>query len=385
MYTETKRLRVVEKFNKSNFRQNKKLKELIILAAETCSVPMVFITLMQENTLVIKCKIGIDIDEVSRKDTFCRYLKSDEVMVVPDALEDKRFVDNPAVKGELALRFYAGAPLVTSTGAHIGSLCIADQKPQLLSENQKDMLAVISRQVMHVMELQVSLDLIKKKNIALKVQKAKTAASERKLRAFFNAATTCHVLIDKNYLIIDFNKCANFFLKTYRGKSIKTGNNILAYVDNNYNKRFKGYFELALTGIQTTREVILNKESHPTWWDITFQPILDKYGNVVSVSFSAANVDERKKHIAEIISQNRSLLDIAYIQSHEYRRPVASIMGLMNIIREENYEADKESLQMMGVAVDELDLKLRKVINYIHDLPNIFTDNTLLNIPVVHE
>ena len=368
--SETKRLQVVEKFSKSNFEHNKELSDLIVLAVEICNVPIVLITLMHENTQVIKCKIGVDVNEISRKDTFCRYLRSDEVMVVPDALEDKRFVNNPAVKGELAIRFYAGAPLVTSAGVHIGSLCIADQKPQSLTENQKEMLAIIARQVMYVMELQVSLHLIRKKNMALKAQRAKTAQSEGKLRAFFDSSPSCLVLLDKKYTILDFNKCGDFFMRTYRGKSIKTGNSILLYVNDDYVKKFVGYFELALNGITTVREVVLkNDTAKDSWWDITFQPIFDRSNNISGVSFTALNVDQRKKHMAKIVSQKSSLHDIAYIQSHEYRRPVASIMGLMNVIKQDNYEPNKECLVMMGVAVEELDLKLREVINHTHDHP----------------
>ena len=368
--SETKRLQVVEKFRKSKFDHNKELANLMDLAVEICNVPIVLITVMNENTQFIKCKIGIDIKEVNRKDTFCRYLRSDEVMVVPNALEDKRFADNPAVKGGLAIRFYAGAPLVTSSGDRIGSLCIVDQKPHSLTESQKEMLAIIARQVMYVMELQVSLNLIKQKNLALKSQRAKTAESEGKLRAFFNSATDCHVLLDKKYTILDFNKCGGFFMRTYRGKSIKIGNSILLYVNDDYVKKFVGYFELALTGITTVREVVLkNINKNTSWWDITFKPILDRSNGISGVSFTAANVDERKKHMAKIVSQKSSLLDIAYIQSQEYRRPVASIMGLMNVIKQENYEPNKECLLMMGVAVEELDLKLREVINHTHDHP----------------
>jgi len=368
--SETKRLQVVEKFRKSKFERHKELNNLMVFAVDICNVPIVLITVMNENTQFIKCKIGIDIKEISRKDTFCRYLRSDEVMVVPNALEDKRFADNAAVKGELAIRFYAGAPLVTSAGVHIGSLCIIDQKPQSLTENQKQTLATIARQVMYVMELQVSLDLIKQKNLALKAERAKTAESERKLRAFFDSASSCQVLLDKKYIVSDFNKCASFFVKTYRGKPIKTGNSILLYVKDNYVKKFSGYFELALTGVTTIREVVLkDNDGKTSWWDITFQPVLDRSNSVSGVSFTAANVDERKKHMAKIVSQKSSLQDIAYIQSHEYRRPVASIMGLMNIIKENNYEPDKECLLMLGVAVEELDLKLREVINHTHDHP----------------
>ena len=59
---------------------------------------------------------------------------------------------------------------------------------------------------------------------------------------------------------------------------------------------------------------------------------------------------------------NNALLKIAYIQSHQIRKPLASIMGLMNIIKAHNFEADKEVLQKMDVASKELDQRIRDVI-----------------------
>jgi tetratricopeptide (TPR) repeat protein len=59
---------------------------------------------------------------------------------------------------------------------------------------------------------------------------------------------------------------------------------------------------------------------------------------------------------------NNALLKIAYIQSHQIRKPLASIMGLMNIIKSHDYEPDKEVLQKMDVASQELDQRIRDVI-----------------------
>ena len=59
----------------------------------------------------------------------------DEIMVVPDALQDSRFVNNPLVQGDPDIRFYAGYPLkVGPDDMPIGNLCIIDSKPRDLSE-----------------------------------------------------------------------------------------------------------------------------------------------------------------------------------------------------------------------------------------------------------
>ena len=70
-------------------------------------------------------------------------------------------------------------------------------------------------------------------------------------------------------------------------------------------------------------------------------------------------LDEKMQQVEK---QNAVLIDIAFIQSHEFRGPVASIMGLMNIIKEEKYSSPKEHLVMMEEAVNMLDEKVHKVV-----------------------
>lgn len=51
-------------------------------------------------------------------------------MVILDTLQDWRFSKNPNVTGAPNIRFYAGAPLRTTDGHNIGTLCIIDDKPR---------------------------------------------------------------------------------------------------------------------------------------------------------------------------------------------------------------------------------------------------------------
>ena len=69
----------------------------------------------------------------------------------------------------------------------------------------------------------------------------------------------------------------------------------------------------------------------------------------------------------KIIAQNAALLKIAEIQSHDYRGPLASILGLMNLIADDDYIASKEYLIMLHKAVNNLDEKIHGVVNRIDD------------------
>ena len=79
---------------------------------------------------------------------FCSHaILEDAPLVVPDALQDDRFADNPAVVGDPRVRFYAGIPLRAADGSRVGALCIVDHKPRNLSVAQVQMLQDIARLV----------------------------------------------------------------------------------------------------------------------------------------------------------------------------------------------------------------------------------------------
>ena len=145
--------------------------DLVKLAAAICGTPIALISLVDSGRQWFKARIGLDVCETSREISFCAHalLAPHQILEVPDALQDNRFSENPLVRGKPHIRFYAGAPLLTTRGEVIGTLCVIDTKPHQLDDAQRSNLVILSRQVVAQLELRRSLhDICRSKELACK-------------------------------------------------------------------------------------------------------------------------------------------------------------------------------------------------------------------------
>jgi EAL domain-containing protein (putative c-di-GMP-specific phosphodiesterase class I)/GGDEF domain-containing protein len=107
------------------------LDHIVEMVAHYFEAPVALVSIVSEHRQWFRAGTGLDERETPREISFCAYsILSHDIFQVPDALHDKRFMDNPMVVGEPHIRFYAGVPLVTADGLALGTLCIIDSKPR---------------------------------------------------------------------------------------------------------------------------------------------------------------------------------------------------------------------------------------------------------------
>ena len=113
--------------------REQRLDKIVEFASSEFDVPVCLISLVDDDRQWFKARIGISACETPRSVSFCAHaLASDTLLLVPDALLDPRFHDNPLVSGAPHIRFYAGAPLACRDGLVIGTLCLIDTRPRTL-------------------------------------------------------------------------------------------------------------------------------------------------------------------------------------------------------------------------------------------------------------
>ena len=358
------RLQVVKQYTQLNLKYEKELQETITTAAKVCNTPISSITILDKDTQWLKVKRGLDVDQTPREFSFCTHtIKGKGLLVINDTLEDARFSQNPYVTGGPKIRFYAGYPLITHEGHRLGALCIMDNKPHMLTAGQKLVLKVLAKQAVGVMELKLSIDLLGKSLKSLKELRKSTSSNGIKLRAMFESLSDSYFLLGKNGEVIDFNKAAYEFIKDKYGMELSYGRIMTGFLTQAYREIFIHHYKNALNGERAQLERLADYGPKGSiWWDCVFEPVKNEQGEIIGVSYVSRNINDRKFDEEKIKEQNRLLTRVAEIQSHDYRGPVASILGLMNLIEEDDYNASKEYLVMLQGAVKKLDEKIKEVV-----------------------
>ncbi|WP_425100647.1 sensor histidine kinase [Tropicibacter sp. S64] len=153
------RLSDLHRYNILDTAPERAFDDLVALVARLLDVPVALISLVDEGRQWFKARVGLDEGQTDLESSICSHaILVDGITEIGDTLSDPRTLDNPLCCGRSGqMRFYAGAPLVTPSGRKLGTLCVLDTVPRVLTELQREVLRVLADQVMSQLDLRAAL------------------------------------------------------------------------------------------------------------------------------------------------------------------------------------------------------------------------------------
>jgi PAS domain S-box-containing protein len=198
----------------------------------------------------------------------------------------------------------------------------------------------------------------------------KLVSDEQNLRVLINHIDDPIWLVDANCTIVECNKAFKMWVSHFIDCELDKGDNVLFDGKNKiYNEKYESCYQLALKGrvFKSVEDMKVGSETRYT--SVSFNPVFSN-DKIIGVSCFARDITEQRKHLLKIEQQNTALREIAFIESHKVRGPVATIMGLEQLF---NYDdtadpVNKEIIHGIGTVTKQLDSIIREVVRKSNDI-----------------
>ena len=291
------------------------------LARDIFETPIALITLLDHERQTFKANVGLEhICGTPRNIAFCDHaIRQTTVMVVEDALEDPRFRDNPLVTEDPHIRFYAGAPVITSEGHAFGTVCIIDHEPREFSSRDRQRLSNMAGIVQGMFESQIAAGKSRK-------QRAEQIRADRLHQVILDSTDVGFMSfspVHKDGEIVDFmitaaNR-ANERINGYTPADLVGSTILQCFPGLRDDPHFDDYLTVMETGESIHREIHYTKDGLNDWFDGTFVRFDD---NTLTVSFYP---------ITDRVTFQRTLEQIASLAPVAATNPSSYIRELLEI------------------------------------------------------
>ena len=359
---EQERLQELLHLNVLDILDETEFSNLAMIASQICQTPIAFVSLVDQEQQRFKARIGFEIDQLPRHHSLCAYtILSEELSEILDMTQDVRFHDSPIVTTSPFVRYYAGAPLVTSAGYKLGALCVLDREPRQLTDVQKSILIGLAKEVVQRLELKASNQrLLTSLSVAEEISQvgmfeydflARQLTLTPTLSRLFNLAETVRSIpiaqVTQLISVEDFENIrksvahqlsyGTTFRFTYQFTDITTG------------KRMDHECQGAVAHNEQGQAYLLTGAVR----DITQEKI------------RTSMVEEQEHQLKKV---NLELDNLVYRVSHDLRAPLASALGLLYLSQQEKQVvAIQPLLKMVEETLHQQDRYISKILDYSHN------------------
>ncbi|MEM7028112.1 MAG: PAS domain S-box protein [Chloroflexota bacterium] len=310
---EAERLHALQTLNILDTPSEERFDRVTRLAKRLLGMPIVMVTMVDEDRQWFKSRIGVDLVETPRELSICTYtILEDEVLIIPDMQQDQRFISHPFVVDEPHIRFYAGYPLSTPDGHRVGTLCVLDTQPHSFDDEQIEILQDLANiaqtelNLAEVKQLQADLTTLTHSLEDEIIDHNRTIEKLRQQQVFLRQ------IIDLNpHLIFARNRegvftLANKAFAAIYGVSPET---LCGKDDIDFQldpQIIEAYREDDLAIMNTRQESVTPEQSITTtegekrWWNITKRPIVNEDGSVDQILGVVTDITERKRAEIEL-------------------------------------------------------------------------------------
>jgi signal transduction histidine kinase len=152
---EINRQRALKQYSISDAGMEISFEEIAEIAADSCKVPVVTISMIDHDTQWILAAHGTDIRKLPRHQSLCALTLGSpfKSIVIADLKTDERLRNHHLAAQEGGYRFFAGFPITSHEGYSIGALSVFDYQPRELDKTQLRMLKMLANQLMNTIEL----------------------------------------------------------------------------------------------------------------------------------------------------------------------------------------------------------------------------------------
>jgi len=340
---------------------------IVDLAVTMFECPIAHISFVDEEFEFVKASSGIpkDLNKVERNQSLCALtIWESEMTIFEDASLDERLLKHPYVHGPFGIRFYAAAPLVSTDGYIVGTVCLIDTKPRSFSYSDCEKLTALAKVAMDQVELRLAHILEHNKKVEANQH---LAESEGRLQNILDTMAEGVLIVDRNLNLAYANEMAMgiFQLDDVIGRNIiqsETWKNF--HIDGTPISDWDHPISLMILKNQAIydQEIAIERENGERFYiSLNAAPLLNSEGISEGGVITLMDVTHRRL----LLQQKDEFISVA---SHELKTPLTSLKAAMQLLERAR---TAQSQERMGILIEQAGKSLTKLTNLVNDLLDV--------------